>query len=51
MQDFIHAVSWLRTHSIIPMMIVFVLIAVTTYWPGRRKTIERNGMIPLQDER
>jgi cbb3-type cytochrome oxidase subunit 3 len=28
-----------------------VLIVLTTYWPGRKSTLERNGRIPLDDDR
>ncbi len=51
MEIFNHAVLWLRLHSVIFMLAVFSLIVITTYWPGRRKEIERNAMIPLQDDR
>jgi cbb3-type cytochrome oxidase subunit 3 len=30
---------------------VFVLIVLTTYWPGRKSRIERHGRIPLEDDR
>lgn len=44
-------IQWMQHHSIVLMMAVFVLIVVTTYWPGRKRSMERNGQIPLQDER
>jgi cbb3-type cytochrome oxidase subunit 3 len=44
-------ILWLQLHSVIAMIVVFSLLVITTYWPGRRAEIERNGMIPLQDDR
>ena len=38
----------LRSSSVIA---VFVLILLTTYWPGRKSQIERHGRIPLEDDR
>ncbi|MDE2005674.1 MAG: cbb3-type cytochrome c oxidase subunit 3 [Rhodospirillales bacterium] len=35
----------------IAMFAVFIAIAVSTYWPGRRKSIESHGRIPFEDER
>ncbi len=37
-------------YSVVLVAAVFVLIAVTTYWPGRRDRIERHGSIPLRDD-
>jgi cbb3-type cytochrome oxidase subunit 3 len=49
-----HAVGvialWLQLHSVLAMIVVFLLLVIATYWPGRRAEIERNGMIPLQDD-
>ncbi len=50
MQAFNETVLWLRNHSVVPMMLVFTIIALATYWPGRRKTIESHGAIPFRDE-
>ena len=50
MQDFNDAILWLRNHSVLPMLVVFTLIAVATYWPGRRKSIESHGASPFRDE-
>jgi cbb3-type cytochrome oxidase subunit 3 len=38
-------------NSIILMLVVFLLILATTYWPGRKPGIERDGRIPLEDDR
>jgi cbb3-type cytochrome oxidase subunit 3 len=32
------------------MTAVFVLIVVSTYWPGRKKKIEQQGRIPFEDD-
>ena len=50
MESFNHTIEWLRLHSVIGMCVVFGLIVVATYWPGRRAEIERNGAIPFRDE-
>ena len=44
-------ILWLRIHSVLAMSAVFLLLVIVTYWPGRRASIERNGMIPLNDDR
>ncbi len=44
-------IEWLVRYGIVAIVTVFVLIALTTYWPSRRAQIERNGLIPLQDDR
>ena len=31
-------------------VIVFVLICVATYWPGRKHEIEKQGRIPFEDD-
>jgi cbb3-type cytochrome oxidase subunit 3 len=38
-------------YSIVPVIIAFLLIVITTYWPGRRDRIQRDAMIPFHDER
>lgn len=44
-------VLWLRHNWIAPVVLVFVMIVLTTYWPGRKSQIERHGRIPLDDDR
>jgi cbb3-type cytochrome oxidase subunit 3 len=44
-------VVWLQHNWILPVLGVFLLIVLTTYWPGRKSQIERNGRIPLEDDR
>lgn len=44
-------IQWLRDYSIVLMLVTFVLMMVFTFWPGRRPRFERDGEIPLQDDR
>ena len=44
-------VMWVQHNWIVPVFAVFVLIVLTTYWPGRKSQIERHGRIPLEDDR
>ena len=41
--DVMPAVLWLEHHSILLVFTVFLLIVLTTYWPGRKSGIERNA--------
>jgi cbb3-type cytochrome oxidase subunit 3 len=50
MSLFFDAVGWLQRNSIIPVVVVFSMLLVWTYWPGRKAGIERNGQIPLNDD-
>jgi cbb3-type cytochrome oxidase subunit 3 len=49
--DVMPILMWLERNSIVLVLTVFVLIVLTTYWPGRKSSIERNGRIPLDDDR
>ena len=42
-------ILWLQHNWIAPVLVVFVLLVATTYWPGRKRSIERHGRIPLAD--
>jgi cbb3-type cytochrome oxidase subunit 3 len=44
-------VMWLQHNWIVAVFAIFVLIVVTTYWPGRKSEIEQHGRIPLEDDR
>lgn len=44
-------IMWLGQYSVILMLVVFALIAVTTYWPGRKQRFERDGRMIFDDER
>jgi cbb3-type cytochrome oxidase subunit 3 len=41
---------FLMRHSIVLVGAVFLLLMVTTYWPGRRARFERDAHIPLRDD-
>ena len=43
-------ILWLQHNWIAPVIAVFVLLVATTYWPGRKRSIERHGRIPLEDD-
>ena len=43
-------ILWLRTHFIVPMTVVFAALAIITYWPTRRATLQQYGSIPLRDD-
>lgn len=47
----IRAMQWLEHYSIVAVFAVFVLLLATTYWPGRKASIERHGRILLDDDR
>ena len=47
----LHVLQWLEHYSIVVVFAVFTLMLVTTYWPGRKATLERKGRIPLDDDR
>jgi cbb3-type cytochrome oxidase subunit 3 len=44
-------IQWLQQHSIIMMFAVFVMILVTTFWPGRKQDFDKAAHIPLDDDR
>ena len=44
-------IQWLQHHSVVLMAGVFVLIIVTTFWPGRRPWFDQASRIPLDDDR
>ena len=41
--------TWVEHRSVLLIGVVFTLIVVTTYWPGRKRAIEDNGMIPFRE--
>ncbi len=49
--DVLAILMWLEHNSILLVFTVFVLVVLTTYWPGRKASIERNGRIPFDDDR
>ncbi len=42
--------GWLEHYSVVLMVVVFVGIVASTYWPGRKSKIEQQGRIPLEDD-
>lgn len=42
---------WMRNHSGPLMMLGFLVIVATTFWPGRKERFERDSRIPLDDDR
>lgn len=44
-------IQWLQHHSVIMMGVVFIMILVTTFWPGRKATFDKASHIPLDDDR
>jgi len=47
----LHLLQWIEHYSIVVVFAVFTLVAVTTYWPGRKATLESKGRILLDDDR
>jgi cbb3-type cytochrome oxidase subunit 3 len=46
----LHLLQWIEHYSIVVVFGVFTLVAVTTYWPGRKASLESKGRILLDDE-
>ncbi|MGE0415179.1 MAG: cbb3-type cytochrome oxidase subunit 3 [Acetobacteraceae bacterium] len=44
-------IQWIQHHSVVLMLIAFLLIVVTTFWPGRKPRFDRDSRIPLEDDR
>ncbi len=51
MMEIMSIIQWIQHHSVVMMMGVFLLIVVTTFWPGRRSRFDRDSRIPLEDDR
>jgi cbb3-type cytochrome oxidase subunit 3 len=41
---------WLEHYLVVVMAVLFVGIVISTYWPGRKERIERQGRIPFEDD-
>lgn len=41
---------WVQQHFVAVVTAIFVLIWLSTYWPGRRDSLEQHGRIPLDDD-
>ncbi len=44
-------IVWMMRYSVVGVVLVFLMILLTTYGPGRKAQVERNGRIPLEDDR
>lgn len=42
---------WLRDHYGVPMLIAFLLIVGTAYWPRNKARLQGHASIPLRDDR
>ncbi len=51
MIEIMSILQWIQHHSVVLMGGVFVMIVVTTFWPGRKSRFERDSRIPLEDDR
>lgn len=51
MIDILNAILSFRIYSVVMMVIVFSLLMVTVFWPGRRARFDRDALIPLEDDR
>lgn len=43
-------VLWLRDHFGVPMMLAFLTIIVTAYWPRNKERQQGHALIPLRDD-
>ena len=51
MVDFMAVIFLLKQYSVVVMSIVFTLIVVTLFLPGRKVRFDRDARIPLDDDR
>jgi cbb3-type cytochrome oxidase subunit 3 len=42
--------QWLEHYLVVVMAVLFIGIVASTYWPGRKAAIERQGRIPFEDD-
>jgi len=42
--------SWLDHYWIVPITVVFVAVAVKSYWPNQKHELDRQASIPLNDD-
>ncbi len=50
MSTLLPLVHWLEHYSVVIMILVFVVIVVSTYWPSRKDEFEQQGRIPFKDD-
>ncbi len=51
MQTLLDIVLWMQGKTLLPVLAMFLLLLASLYWPGRKAKVERNAMIPLDDDR
>lgn len=51
MQDILATILSLRIYSVVLMVVVFVLLMVSVFWPGRGPRFDRDARIPFDDDR
>ena len=44
-------IVWTQQNFLIPVIAVFVLLVVATYWPSRRTSMDRFAQIPFDADR
>ena len=44
------AILWVQHRSVVVVFVVFALLLITLYWPGRRRRFEHDANIPLRDD-
>jgi cbb3-type cytochrome oxidase subunit 3 len=44
-------IVWLQQNFVVPVMLVFLLTVVATYWPSRREAMQRCARIPFDADR
>ena len=42
--------AWVKPFWMAWLVLVFVAIAAWAFWPSRRKSLEKQGEIPLRDD-
>ena len=51
MADFMTVIFLLKQYSVVVMSVVFTLIVVMLFLPGRKARFDRDARIPLDDDR
>jgi cbb3-type cytochrome oxidase subunit 3 len=51
MSNLLAVIMWLQHNSVVFVFVVFLLMLVTLFWPGRRARFDRDARIPLDDDR
>ena len=50
MSPLLTILQWIEHYAVVAMTVVFLVIVVSTYWPGRKADIEKQGLIPFKDD-